>query len=230
MNLNDTRSKLAKPKKLDKEDKARLEILDKLGQKITDLFQERVKMRKNKEIEWDQARRLYDSPLRGSATEAPERPFDAKDAARRRPEPNIVRTKCDTAIANCVSLQFAGGEKNWDMFPPANNLDEAVTAACRAMSKEIETQLANTKYAMHARKAMEDRVILGTGVLKGPVNTGHMQIEYYKEGDQWIPRVTQNMYPKVCHVPLWRFYPDMSVADFYECCDAIEVHPMTDVS
>lgn len=220
----------AKPEKLDKEGKERVAVLDKLAHKITDLFQERARQRKEKELEWDRAQRLYDAPLRGSSLDIPENPFnDSKANKKRRPEPNIVRTKCDTAIANSVSMQFAGGEKNWDMFPPPNELDPAVTQACRLMEKEIESQLNASKYGMHCRRAMEERVILGTGVLKGPVNTGHLQVAYYKDeaSGQWLPRVTENMYPKVCHVPVWRFYPDMTVTDFYECNDTIEIHPMS---
>lgn len=226
---NMTSDKLDKPKKLTKQEQERVAILDKLGSKITALFQERVTQRRDKEIEWDKAQRLYDTPLRNSSIDGLDRPFDKDATRKRRPEPNIVRTKCDTAIANSVSMQFAGGEKNWDLFPPPNTTDPAAITACRLMSREIETQLAASKYAMHCRRAMEDRVILGSGVLKGPVNTGHMKVEYYKDqmSGQWLPRVTQDRYPKVCHVPVWRFYPDLTVTDFSECCDTIEIHPMT---
>jgi hypothetical protein len=228
MSPNDTTSKLDEPKKLDKQDQERVDILTKLGQKITELFQERAVQRKEKEVEWDRAQRLYDTPLRGASDYAPERPFDASPTKKRRPQPNIVRTKCDTAIANCVSMQFAGGEKNWDLFPPPNANDSETITACRLMEREIETQLAASKYGMHCRRAMEDRVILGSGVLKGPVNTGHMKVEYYKgDSGEWLPKVTEDRYPTVCHVPLWRFYPDLTVTDFAECCDTIEIHPMT---
>lgn len=211
-------------------DKERVEVLDKLGQKITDLFMERARMRVSKELEWANAQRLYNSPLTGSSADLPETPFASEnDTKKRRPEPNIVRHKCDTAIANCVSLQFAAGEKNWDMFPPPNSRDAATTESCRLMEKEVEAQLAATKYAMQSRRAIEERVILGSGVLKGPVNTGKMRIEYYPDpatGD-WLPRVSSVHTPKTCHVPLWRFYPDMSVTDVYEMTDALEIHPMT---
>lgn len=207
----------------------RLQILDGLATKITRLFEERANMRKSKELEWAQQQRLYNAPLLGSTTESLETPFQGKGEIKRRPEPNIVRTKCDTAIANCVSLQFAGGEKNWDLFPPANATDPAVTEACRLMEKEIEYQLSESKYSMHCRRAMEDRVILGTGVLKGPVNTGKLHVKYVKQGNIWVPQVTTNYSPKVEHVPLWRFYPDLTVSDVSEVQDAIEVHPMTSI-
>lgn len=226
MSQNDTQSKMDDPDKLDAEDKARIEILDGLARKITNKFEERAKQRQEKEIEWDQAQRLYDSPLRGSALNT-ERPFDNPQQIRR-PEPNIVRTKCDTAIANSVSMQFGGGEKNWDLFPAPNARTPQEVTSATLMSKEIETQLSQSKYAMHCRRAMEDRVILGTGVLKGPVNTGHMKVTYEQNANgEWLPNVSADKYPKICHVPLHRFYPDTSVVDFYECGDTIEIHPMS---
>jgi hypothetical protein len=206
----------------------RKEILDKLAGRINDLFQERATRRAGKESEWARDQRLYNSPLQGSNANLSDKPFGPNDTAPRRPEPNIVRTKCDTAIANCVSLQFAAGEKNWDLFPPANTVDQAVTNACRLMEKEIEAQLANSKYGMHSRRAMEDRVILGTGVLKGPVNTGKVRVHYERSPDgTWLPKVSDEKNPLITHVPLWRFYPDDTVTDFSECEDAIEIHPMT---
>lgn len=209
-----------------KQDQERLDILAGLASKITDLFTERATSRGTKEGEWDQALRLYNAPLQGSGSFMGETPFGDSPVAHRRPEPNIVRTKCDTAISNCVSLQFAAGEKNWDIFPPADATDPAITQASRLMEKKIEAQLSDTKYGMHARRAMDDRVILGTGIMKGPVNTGHMQLKYELSGATWVPKVTANHSPKVVQVSPWRFYPDDSVSDFRECSDVIETHSM----
>lgn len=225
MDKVDYENEETKPTKADEE---RIEILDGLAKKITSLFEDRAKTRASKELEWEQAQRLYNSPLLGSNAGVPDVPFGEKLTVKRRPEPNIVRTKCDTAIANCVSLQFAAGEKNWDIFPPPNVTDPEVTQACRLMEKEIEAQLSYCKYAMHSRRAMEDRVILGTGVLKGPVNTGHMRVGYVKDSSgEWIPTISESRHPKVAHVPLWRYYPDTSVSDFSESQSDIEIHPMT---
>lgn len=210
-------------------DKSRTEILDGLASKITNLFVERITQRAGKELEWQDCQRLYNAPLNGSNLELGETPFETRRNQRRRPEPNIVRTKCDTAIGNCVSMQFAGGEKNWDLFPAPNSTDPSEAQKCRYMEKEIETQLVNAKYAMHSRRAIEDRIIMGTGVLKGPVNTGNMQVTYENHGGVWLPKVTSQRTPKITHVPLWRFFPDTSVADFSECKDAVEVHTFTPI-
>lgn len=209
-------------------DRERKEILNKLAKKIEDRFEKRVVDRVGKEAEWRYARSLYDSPLSDVRPGSPDRPYDDLDSGRKRPTPNIVRTKCDTAISNSVSMQFAAGEKNWDLFPAANEANPRVIEACRLMEKEIETQLAATKYALNCRRAIEERVILGTGVVKGPVNTGKVRVTYKDLGDgTWVPDVTSNKTPTLEWVSIWRLYPDMSVTDFQDCADVIELHPMT---
>lgn len=217
---------------LSKAEEERIEILDALAVKVTKLFQERAVMRSGKEREWEKALKLYNSPLTGTNTNYSDTPFGDADrnVSARRPEPNIVRTKCDTAIANCVSLQFAAGEKNWDIFPPANATDIKITEAARAMSKEIEAQLSYCKYAMNSRRAIEDRVIYGTGVLKGPVNTGELQVNYVQDASgEWVPQISTTSHPKVEHVPVWRYYPDLTVTEFKESKSDIEIHPMTSI-
>ena len=209
-------------------DRERKEILNRLAKKIEDRFEKRVVDRVGKEAEWRYARSLYDSPLSDVRPGSPDRPYDDFDSGRKRPTPNIVRTKCDTAISNSVSMQFAAGEKNWDLFPAANEANPQVIEACRLMEKEIETQLAATKYALNCRRAIEERVILGTGVVKGPVNTGKVRVTYKDLGDgTWVPDVTSNKTPTLEWVSIWRLYPDMSVTDFQDCADVIELHPMT---
>lgn len=204
----------------------RKEILDKLAQRVEELFQRRATQRVIKDGEWDSCLRLYHAPLVDGDNFYAERPFDEKAAAKR-PIPNIVRTKCDTAVANSVSMQFAGDEKNWDIFPPANNNTPEVALAAQAMSREIQTQLSACNYTLEARRALEDRVILGTGILKGPVNTGRMRTKYVKSGSSWVPQVVHDYEPTVVSVRPWRFYPDMDVTDFKESKDAIEYHPKT---
>lgn len=201
-------------------------ILDSLAKKVEDLFQKRANQRAIKDGEWDTSLKLYHAPLIDGDNYYSERPFE-NSSSTKRPIPNIIRTKCDTAVANSVSMQFAGDEKNWDIFPPANNRDPLVALACQNMSDEIESQLSACNYATESRRAMEDRVILGTGILKGPVNTGKMRTKYIKQGESWIPQVVHDFQPSVVSVRPWRFYPDMDVVDFNDSQDAMEYHPKT---
>lgn len=209
----------------------RLRILSDLALKIENAFSERANARSVKESEWRRAQDLYDNPLSKLSGEytSHDRPF-ASEVDRRRPDFNIVRTKCDIAVSQSISMQFAGGEKNWDLFPPANVSDEAIITSCRNMEKEIEAQLAFSKYGHRAREAMEDRIILGTGILKGPVNTGKLAVHYSPaDNGLWVPKVESEIVPEVTRVSPWMFYPDHTVNSFAECSDTIELHPMTPI-
>lgn len=210
------------------EDADRKRILSGLARKIEDNWVQRANDRTSKEQEWIKAGDLYNSPLVNAGPANPDDPFKTKHN-KTRPTPNIVRTKCDTAVSISYSMQFAAGTKNWDLFPPANNQSPEVSEACILMEREIDSQLDACNYSSHARRAMEDRVIYGTGILKGPVNTGKRKVEYVNEGGVWVSRVSTDYTPTIVHVSPWRFYPDMSVVEFNECSDVIETHSMSPI-
>ena len=208
------------------DDQERLHILAELARKIEDEFCQRAKARLPKEAQWRECIRLYGSPLVGSDYFNPDRPFE-RPSGRRRPVPNIVRTKCDTAIANSVSMQFAAGEKNWDLWPPANDPSPETAVRCKKMELEIQTQLDDCGYALQCRRGMGDRVILGTGVVKGPVNTGKLRTKYVQSGSIWIPELVEDKAPAIEHVSVWNFYPDMSVTRHADSDSDIQLHSLT---
>jgi hypothetical protein len=204
----------------------REQILCGLAKKIEDEFSRRATARVYKERQWIEALRLYNSPLSDNDIFSVDKPFDIQPG-RRRPVANIIRTKCDAAIANCVSMQFAGGEKNWDLWPAANDKDPASASKCKGMEREILAQLDACNYGLQSRRAMADRVILGSGVVKGPVNTGKLRTKYVKSGDIWLPELVEDYTPSITHVTPWRFYPDLTVTRHEESDSDIELHPMT---
>lgn len=209
------------------ESAARKEILSKLATKITDEWVKRANDRITKEQEWIKAGNLYNSPL-VNAVQSVENPFQLTPT-KSRPIPNIVRTKCDTAVATSYSMQFAASDKNWDLFPPANNTDPEVSNACVLMEKEIAAQLDACSYPSEARRALEDRVIYGSGILKGPVNTGKRTVQYIKEGETWVAKTVTDYTPDIEHVSVWRFYPDLSVVEFADSESDIETHSMSPI-
>jgi hypothetical protein len=205
------------------------ELMDTLAGSITSKFHTRAAKRSSKEAQWLRSAKLYYGKLAiDNWYINSETPF-AGVGYRDRPDVNIVRTKCSIAIAQTVSMQFGTGSKNWDLWPEVGNKDPDVAQACAAMSDVIEAQLEDTKYSYHCRKAMWDRVILGTGVLKGPLSTGELARSYEKlEGTEtWVPAVTVDYKPKLYRVNPWFFYPDETTEDSEQLGDCIEVHPMS---
>jgi hypothetical protein len=220
---------------LRKQEAARREALDSLASEITGKYQTRQGRRAIKEQQWLHAQSLIlnslgvQNPFYGS----PDRPFDERKT-NNRPDKNIVRTKCDIALAQVMSSQFAGGEKNWDLLPPDEIPPEIPDIAdrCERMEHTIANQLEECDYMTEAYKVATQWVSLGTGVMKGPVNYGKTKKTYVPEMGQdgrtiWVPKITQEYKPYLCFVDIWKYYPDDTSCNGNEAEDAIEVHTMS---
>lgn len=211
------------------EEDLREELLESLANSIQSKFELRAAKRAGKENQWLRAARLYYGKLAiDNYYSKPESPFTGV-AHKDRPDVNIVRSKCSIAIAQTVSMQFGTGNKNWDLWPDPGNTDPMAVDACQAMSDTIEQQLEESKYSLEARRAMWDRVVLGTGILKGPNSIGEMKKTYrLVEGTStWVPDVHVEHKPTVIRVNPWFLYPDETTEDSSNLQDTIEVHPMT---
>lgn len=97
------------------------------------------------------------------------------------------------------------------------------------MQREIDDQLAECKYPIHARNTIHDAVLLGTGVLKGPA-------ALYKTSKRWklAPDgkshslfMERRPVPVTVRVDPWNFFPDMSATMVDECEFAFERHFLT---
>lgn len=211
------------------EQRKKEEMLESLAHSIQSKFSDRSARRSAKESQWLRAYQLYNGKLssRDYVTKG-ETPWDGRKISDR-PDVNIVRSKCNIAIAQTVSMQFGTSNKNWDLWPSVDNPDPANTHAAAAMSDAIEAQLEATKYSVKCRQAMKDRVILGSAVLKGPVSIGRMARSYQAiDGtNTWVPSMSVDYTPTLQHVNPWFFYPDETVDNPSCIQDSIEVHPMT---
>lgn len=215
--------------KLAEEQRLKQEMLESLALSIQSKFTERAAKRSSKENQWLRASSLYYGKLAMDGYYKPrETPFE-KGVYTDRPDVNVVRSKCSIAIAQSVSMQFGTSNKNWDLLPPANNVDPQNVVSCGLMEDEIETQLDECKYSLACRRAMWDRVVLGTAVLKGPNSVGKLVRAYDKvEGTEtWIPTVSVDYAPQIVRVNPWFFYPDETVDETNRLNDTIETHPMS---
>lgn len=205
------------------------EMLENLASSIQAKYTERAARRTGKENQWLRSARLYYGKLADdNLINKGETPWDGR-VLKNRPDVNIVRSKCSIAIAQSVSMQFGTSNKNWDLWPAPDSTDPANTAAAGRMSDVIEAQLESTKYSRHCRQALWDRVVLGTGILKGPLSTGKMVRSYAQLNgtETWVPDITVDYAPTLERINPWFFYPDESVEDASCLQDCIEVHPMT---
>lgn len=210
------------------ERRQREEMLESLALAISGKFTSRASKRAAKENQWLRSSSLYYGKLALPTYYAKETPYESSTHSNR-PDVNVVRSKCSIAIAQTVSMQFGTTNKNWDIEPPKNVSDPQVAASCSLMSDEIEAQLEEAKYSLNCRRAMWDRVVLGTGVLKGPNSAGKLVRSYQKlEGTEtWVPSVSVDYAPVIIRVNPWFFYPDETQDEVNKLNDTIETHPMS---
>jgi hypothetical protein len=210
-------------------------ILEKLAGEIQGKFTERAGRRSMKEREWLESTRLYLGSLSlDRGTDDKEHPI-AQTGRSNKPRHNLVRTKCSVAIAKSVSSQFAGGDKNWDInATPSSEGDQAHNQiAAKAMEREILDQQEEDNYGYKSRLAMQDRVILGTGILKGPLPARDQRLTYTQDSDPvtgeivMIPEYKTVKRPVMYQVSPWMFFPDDTVNDIRDAEDTIELHPMS---
>lgn len=211
-------------------------ILSSLAQGIQDKYQSVSSRRLPKEREWLDSTRLLLGSLSADRFNNPDNKLQPLDNTRssNKPRHNLVNQKCKVAIAQSWSSQFAGGDKNWDIFPtPSPENDPAIVGiAAENMEKEIEDQLTEEDYGYKSRTAMEYRVNLGTGILKGPVPARDAKLAYQLVDDGMgniltIPEYRVKNRPVLTCVNPWFFFPDDTVNDIRDAEFAIELHHMS---
>lgn len=116
--------------------------------------------------------------------------------------------------------------------PTPPSMDEVALYRCTLMENEIEQHLIECNYGAETRKAMKDRIILGTGILKGPKNVGFLKKTYVKQTTSdgqaiRVPKYDTEKRPGIYRVNPWMFFPDETATEISQAEDAIEVHPMT---
>lgn len=107
-------------------------------------------------------------------------------------------------------------------------VDEA-RKRCDAMQREIDDQLAECAYPRHARDAIHDAVLYGTGVLKGPVPMFRTTKRWTQQegGGAYVMSLTRKPLPQASRVDLWNFFPDMSSTHIREAEFVFERHYLT---
>lgn len=223
----------AAQRQLEEEEAKRKEVLASLGRSITAKYKDRLSRRSGKEQGWIKAIRNYLGPLgNGNLSKVSDVPF-YQEKVKRRPERNIVFTKCEIAIAQLCSMQFAGDEKNFQLLPPngPNDIPDA-TDRLRKMTSVVADQLEACNYKMNVYKALKDLVVLGTGIIKGPVNSGKPTKRYTMQvaedgSEVWVPELAVEKVPEIKWVNLWYALPDDSVTSLNDIEDFIQIHPMS---
>lgn len=148
---------------------------------------------------------------------------------------NLTRSKCEALESRLSEMLFPTDDRNWEIKPTPNpdiaaglrspvpgqsdqaqQIQAAAKAAGVAMQRLLDDQLTETDYSESAKAAMHDAVLLGTGILKGPVIAAKTDKRWTAQGGIQVLSMNQRVIPTVEVVSPWDFFPDMSATKLEE--------------
>jgi hypothetical protein len=93
--------------------------------------------------------------------------------------------------------------------------------------KQIHDQLLDTNASTIIRKAIFESSMLGTGVVKGPLNM-YKRVHKWGRNEQGEREYQpyEKVAPRLEHVPIWDFHPDPSATSIDDCEYVIQRHRM----
>lgn len=98
--------------------------------------------------------------------------------------------------------------------------------AAYKMQKTIHDQMGQTNFQRECRRSVWQTVVLGTGVMKGPLTFNETSYKYVKDEftGKTIAEPIVKSKPKSFYVSAWNFYPDPLATSMDECEYVIERH------
>lgn len=102
----------------------------------------------------------------------------------------------------------------------------SVLSSSEKMSSIIDDQLMEGDYAKAAKRAQKDKVILGTGIIKGPIVDRKVRHRYNSNGEK-NKQIESDIIPSFHRVDPWLWFPDPEGAVVEDLTDAFELIPMS---
>lgn len=99
-----------------------------------------------------------------------------------------------------------------------NRVKQQATEKAEGMTRLIDDQLTEAKYNAKSRDVIHDGVVLGTGILKGPVVVAKQHKSWINEGGVSVLQISIEYTASIERVDPWDFFPDMSAT----CIDDAE--------
>jgi len=103
-------------------------------------------------------------------------------------------------------------------------LREEAKAKATNMLREVEDQLKEANYPTVARRMLHDGIVIGTGVLKGPMVLNRVKKSWKVLDGVATLNPTEDLSPTVVQVNPWDFYPEMAARTMGESVSEYERH------
>jgi|TARA_Y100000034_G_scaffold48572_1_gene59978 hypothetical protein len=121
---------------------------------------------------------------------------------------------------NATLLEGRGRLPNQPQISPAQE-------TARRMEKVIHDQLLDNNAVNVLRHSIFESVLLGTGIVKGPLNYSKTIHKWITEGEQKTYQPYSKEVPKIEGVSCWDFFPDPAATSLNDCDYVIERHKFT---
>lgn len=218
--------------------------LDDIGQRLQMLAEEEVRNRNAVEREWINNIRVYE----GKYTDEQRARF--KGRGRSEAFANLIRVKCDFAVARMSEMVAPTDDRNWDISPTPDPellrtmraddalaeptpeqedanavLQEAADKAAK-MRKYMDDQLQECEYNAQLRLVIRDAVRLGIGVLKGPSVVGRTKSAWRKDPNTGVAVYVEeeDLSPVGIWVDPWDFFPEFAAPTVKQAEYVLERH------
>jgi len=116
----------------------------------------------------------------------------------------------------------------WKQSDLADETMKAATKASDLMQAEIDDQLTEAKYNAVNREIIHDAVVMGIGIIKGPMVEKRVKKAWLEVSPGVLAMVTKTENkPTAARVDPWNFFPDMSATKWEDCEFTFERHLLT---
>ncbi|MCK5235806.1 MAG: hypothetical protein KAR06_02380 [Deltaproteobacteria bacterium] len=143
------------------------------------------------------------------------------------PNPELSQELIDLIVSIIPTEDAEGNPKEIT----DEDLDEAIRifAKDRAelMEKTMDDQLLDLDYVSKGKAIIKSAVILGTGIMKGPLSQKKVTMKTVQKEDGFKQEKKTTFLPFVDNVSLWRWYPDMTSVELENCEFVYELHAKT---
>lgn len=226
------------------EEEALSERLQIFGVGLQRRIDERVAARSNIEDRWLEDLRQYHGVLTNQEESSLTKSKKSKVVV------NITRNKATAAEARIVELISPTDDKNFGIRPTpvpelsdkmyseeeielptgekvqagqlADDIMKEAKKRAAAMEREIDDQLTEARYQAECRDMIHDGVVLGTGIMKGPIVVDRTRQKWAQREGFSILEIIQDFRPGVMRVSPWDFFPDLNARDIRDSEDEFE--------
>lgn len=147
------------------------------------------------------------------------------------PVPSLVKALTDETPIKTPEGQEIADQETGETFKAKDLAEETMKQATKAalmMESEINDQLTEAKYNGVCRDIIHNAVVLGTGIIKGPmVERRAKKAWIMDEAGNWSLSLQEDHHPTASEVDPWNFFPDMSATKWEDAEFIFERHMLT---